>query len=760
MLRVLCRSATRMRAREVLAAAAATPAAELLAFEAKRAKRLRSILGEERISSVKDSMAGFFHSGQPPADEKIGDFFYFTVDRESRGREYTVVCRYKTNRAKAEVVLDPVSEGLVPPESLDTFNVTRLALSADQRLLAALIDLENNERPICVFKRLGGRLLTARLRDCSALAFAAGGQVVYTKLDESGRPSAAFLHQLGAKQADDQPLLVDEDPRSFLDVAATQSREFLVVSAATKRLRRFFIARASDPAVQLRPIFEAEDCALGFNATPDFFVFVTMNGDSVEAHAVPRSELPDASENFDGFCKAFSTILKKKTFLRFVSEKEETLTEFDVSDKAVVLYLTSALKPRVIVVPLDASREATQRESERVSQQQVKKQQEDFQKGTAGALGGLLGSFFRRAPPSGEQLVFEAPTSGEAIELPLDQFGVLCPQSNLDGGEINFTLENPITPPINYRISAGGGRVELLRRGSSRSGGFALSRVNFPSTGGVSVPMLMAHPQAVDPTRPTPGKTLLRSYGVYEMPSLAFFSQLDLSFLRAGYRVAWPMIRGSTDLGAAWRRSALGRLKRRSIEDLDACARFLLAEGWTFRGGLAGFSHSAGAAILASAAMTPASPFSAMVLASPFLNVEAGLGDPEAPLAQSDWDEFGDPRVPEELRTIRSVCPTRQLDFAKNFPATLLLGYKNDFRTPFEPLLRFSEKWRRVNPPTGSPQARKLKGNVWVSIEDGAHEGPAAPNLKLEEDALIFSFVDAALEEEPYTEVTKLTFLR
>lgn len=52
-----------------------------------------------------------------------------------------------------------------------------------------------------------------------------------------------------------------------------------------------------------------------------------------------------------------------------------------------------------------------------------------------------------------------------------------------------------------------------------------------------------------------------------------------------------------------------------------------------------------------------------VVLEVPFLDILGSLKNPSQYLSQSDYDEFGDPRVKEDFESIYSLCPYNNIKY-------------------------------------------------------------------------------------------------
>lgn len=97
--------------------------------------------------------------------------------------------------------------------------------------------------------------------------------------------------------------------------------------------------------------------------------------------------------------------------------------------------------------------------------------------------------------------------------------------------------------------------------------------------------------------------------------------------------------------------------KIKSIDDLLACASYLIAEGFTHPSLLCGLGGSAGATILGAAINMRPEIWKCAVFLSPFLDVLGSLLDENLPLTKSDYLEFGNPNNQSIFETILGYSP-------------------------------------------------------------------------------------------------------
>eukprot|EP00299_Pterocystis_sp_00344_P003361 c1393_g1_i2.p1 GENE.c1393_g1_i2~~c1393_g1_i2.p1 ORF type:complete len:244 (+),score=48.42 c1393_g1_i2:735-1466(+) len=149
----------------------------------------------------------------------------------------------------------------------------------------------------------------------------------------------------------------------------------------------------------------------------------------------------------------------------------------------------------------------------------------------------------------------------------------------------------------------------------------------------------------------------MKGYGVYGLPTNLSFSADMLSMFTRGWIIAYPHIRGSGDSGYEWHESAKQLNKINSVNDYLACIRYLHDNGFSTPARTGATGASAGATILACAALREPELFHAIALHFPFLDVLSALLDDSHALTVFDRNEWGNPHDAKSRAFIQSICP-------------------------------------------------------------------------------------------------------
>jgi oligopeptidase B len=183
-----------------------------------------------------------------------GSWWYVT--RTVEGLSYPVYCRGESMEAAGgTVMLDCNAEA----EGHDFFDVHAVEVSPDHRLLAWSSDLDGGERYTLRVRDLStGTDLPDELTGTSSwggLAWSSDGQwLFYARPDDQMRPYQIWRHRLGSPPADDELVLTEDDERFYLDVSATRSEQWVVITAASKTSGEVWLIPADHPTAAPRSV--------------------------------------------------------------------------------------------------------------------------------------------------------------------------------------------------------------------------------------------------------------------------------------------------------------------------------------------------------------------------------------------------------------------------------------------------------------------------------------------------------------------------
>jgi oligopeptidase B len=315
----------------------------------------------------------------------------------------------------------------------------------------------------------------------------------------------------------------------------------------------------------------------------------------------------------------------------------------------------------------------------------------------------------------------------------------LQPGDEFDTARIRFVYSSMTTPAETWDYDCRSRERTLRKRQEVPSGhdpaAYVTRRLFATAPDGQQVPISLLHRKdlALDGAAPL----LLYGYGSYGTLMPAAFRTNLLSLVDRGFVYAIAHVRGGTEKGWRWYLDGKREKKPNTFTDFVACARALIAAGYTSDKRIVAHGGSAGGMLMGAVANIAPEVFAGIVADVPFVDVLNTMLDADLPLTPPEWPEWGNPAESEAaFETILSYSPYDNVS-AQDYPAILALGGLTDPRvTYWEPA-----KWvarLRATMTGGGPVLLK------INMEAG-HGGAAGRFDRLEEVALIYAFALAAV---------------
>jgi oligopeptidase B len=301
-------------------------------------------------------------------------------------------------------------------------------------------------------------------------------------------------------------------------------------------------------------------------------------------------------------------------------------------------------------------------------------------------------------------------------------------------GAYRFRYQSMVTPATVYDYDMRTRGLTLLKRQEVLGGydptRYRAERVHALAPDGTRVPISLVRP--ADAPRDGTGAMVLAGYGAYGFPYPVTFSSHRLSLLERGVGIAVAHIRGGGDLGKRWHDAGRMMAKRNTFTDFIAAADFLVAERYAARARLVIEGGSAGGLLIGAVLNLRPDVAAAAVLRVPFVDVINTMLDESLPLTVGEFEEWGNPKLPEQYAYMKAYCPYSNLD-ARPYPAILVRTSLNDSQVMYwEPA-----KW--------VAKLRTLKTNetpVLFKIDlDAGHGGPSGRYDLLREIAFDYAFI-------------------
>jgi oligopeptidase B len=244
----------------------------------------------------------------------------------------------------------------------------------------------------------------------------------------------------------------------------------------------------------------------------------------------------------------------------------------------------------------------------------------------------------------------------EQPESPSTVWGGANPE--YESTTLRYEYTSLVTPRSVYDLDLGTGQEVLRKRqpvlGDFDPGRYRTERRWATALDGTEVPIsLVYRPDRVaGPGTGQPAPCLLYGYGSYEVSIDPTFSSLRLSLLDRGFVFAIAHIRGGGEMGRAWYEDGKFAAKPNTFTDFVACARTLIAEGWTSTTQLVARGGSAGGLLMGAVANLAPELFRAVVAEVPFVDCLTTIMDETLPLTVLEWEEWGNPVEDPEIYAV------------------------------------------------------------------------------------------------------------
>jgi prolyl oligopeptidase len=257
------------------------------------------------------------------------------------------------------------------------------------------------------------------------------------------------------------------------------------------------------------------------------------------------------------------------------------------------------------------------------------------------------------------------------------------------------------SPTATYRVELSTGRTRLVDPSTLAEHCARFDTVvrEVPTADGEPVPLyVVGHRGLIDGTgfrRPAP--MVLSVYGGFGQAERPTFRWVWLAWLEAGGAVAFGGVRGGTDRGVRWHRAATGTGKQRTFDDVVACARYLVDEGFARPPGPVVHGTSNGGLSAAASFMQHPDRFAGLAVESALLDmVRHEELDPHG-----FWtDEFGSATDPAISAALHAYSPVEAVRAGAAYPPVFVsLGAADELVNPAHSY-RFAQRLRRLAPAT------------------------------------------------------------
>ncbi len=616
-----------------------------------------------------------------------GPWWYY--ERTVEGCDYVIHCRLpvegpgyrldnppvvaEVERADEQVLLD---ENLLA-EKHRYLDVANIAVSPDHTLLTYAIDTTGDERFTLRVRDLeSGDDLADTIEGTSySVAWANDNiTIFYTRPDAANRPYQLWRHRVGTAPHEDTLVLEEPDGRFHLGVGRTKDGEYVVVEMHSRITSEVRVVPADRPEADPRTV-EPRSQGVEYGLEHHGGTFILLTNDHAENFRVIATPAHSPSRH------SWSELIPHRSKVR--------LEGVEVFAGHVVTYERRQGVARIRVIPL---------------------------------------------PEEGSRWEGELP-EGYLVpcpEMPSSSWGGSNPE--FTSTSLRYEYSSLVTPRSVYDLDLQSGQAVLRKRqpvlGGYEPAHYATERQWATAPDGTEVPMSIVYRR--DVARDGTAPCLLYGYGAYEYSIDPVFSSLRLSLLDRGFVFVIAHVRGGGELGRHWYEEGKLLRKPNTFTDFVACARQLVASGWTAFECLVARGGSAGGLLMGVVVNLAPELFRAVVAEVPFVDCLSTMIDDTLPLTVIEWEEWGNPAAdPDVYRVMKSYTPYENVGPTRH-PDLLVTAGLEDPRVGYWEPTKWVQKLRAADP----------TGRVLLKIELGSgHAGPSGRYEAWKDEAFVLSFV-------------------
>ncbi len=310
------------------------------------------------------------------------------------------------------------------------------------------------------------------------------------------------------------------------------------------------------------------------------------------------------------------------------------------------------------------------------------------------------------------------------------------PQDNREFATSTFrySYQSLVTPPSVFDLDLTSGKSTLIKQtavlGSFDRAHYVSEWIFAPAPDGTQIPVSLVRRRdtPVDGTAPMH----LLGYGSYGYPYPVAFLSHRLSLLDRGFVIALTHIRGGGELGKPWHDAGRMARKMNTFTDFIACATHLIERGYTARAKLVIEGGSAGGLLMGVVTNLRPDLMKAVIAKVPFVDVINSMLDEDLPLTVGEFEEWGNPKIPEDYRVMRAYCPYSNLE-PKAYPAILLRNSFNDSQVMYWEAAKYAARLRTLKTNDAPLLLRTLMG--------AGHGGASGRYDALRETAADYAFI-------------------
>jgi len=302
--------------------------------------------------------------------------------------------------------------------------------------------------------------------------------------------------------------------------------------------------------------------------------------------------------------------------------------------------------------------------------------------------------------------------------------------------EAHYQFLGASEPSSIYRLDLRTGRATLVASAESRVSrdDIVAERVFVERPDGARVPLIIAHRRGLDMTQPH--RLMMYGYGAFGWVGFLWYQPhvVDLLLHDDGVFVV-AGVRGGGEFGEAWHNAGRREHRQVAIDDYNAAAEYLIAEGYTTPQLLVANTSSIAGSLVASAVNQRPDLYGALVLDYAVLDL---VRFTEYGHARYWVDELGSPAEPDAFRWLFAISPYHNIaSSGRCLPPTLVRIGPNDRTVP--PFHGYKYAAARQN-------QTDCSAPVYLDVMEGAgHNTGSTPQEIAHSNAVELEFIDRVL---------------
>jgi len=312
----------------------------------------------------------------------------------------------------------------------------------------------------------------------------------------------------------------------------------------------------------------------------------------------------------------------------------------------------------------------------------------------------------------------------------------VSPDVNLeyDQKELRVLYQSPVTPQSWMDVDAASLGQKVVKRQPVPNydpARYEVERVWAPAADGTKVPVAVLHKKGT--ARDGKSPLLLYGYGSYGIDVQDRFNSNLFSMVDRGISYAVAHVRGGGELGKKWHDQGRMMHKMNTFTDFISCAEYLVAQGYTSKDRLAITGGSAGGLLMGAVTNLRPDLFHAVVTYVPFVDVLNTMLDESLPLTVGEFEEWGNPKKPDEYRYMKQYSPYDNVA-AKAYPTMLVRSSYNDSQVMYWEPAKYVAKLRALKTDS-NPLLFK------INMDPAGHSGASGRYDRLKDVAYDYAFV-------------------